>query len=321
MLHITNGDFAADLLRRARLPGIILAWRDVLHEGPVPAQLDAAGLRRERAHFLARFGGEAATIERQLEQRDAILESFPLHEEVALWFEHDLYDQLQILQILDRFAHFDRGEVVLSMLCVDQYPGIDRFVGLGQLEPQQLRSLFLRRQPVNDDQLELAEVGWQALRSPDPTWLDRLRHMDLSALPHLAPALLRHLEQFPERRTGLSRSEAAVLAAIDSGATTAADLFRAQEEREERPFLGDTVLWWYLERLAAGPRPALVLETPAAGWKTRVHRTDDGAGYARGELDFVACNGIDRWWGGVHQAGHQARWRWDAATHQLHDAR
>ncbi len=33
MLHITNGDAAGLKLQRAGVPGIVLAWRDVLHEG------------------------------------------------------------------------------------------------------------------------------------------------------------------------------------------------------------------------------------------------------------------------------------------------
>jgi len=40
MLHITNGDATLRLMGPAGLPGEFLPWRDVLHEGPVPAGLD-----------------------------------------------------------------------------------------------------------------------------------------------------------------------------------------------------------------------------------------------------------------------------------------
>ncbi|MGH2813977.1 MAG: hypothetical protein ACRDLC_02365, partial [Actinomycetota bacterium] len=43
-VHVTNGDIAVDLLRRAGLARAALSWADVLHEGPVPAGLDDAGL-------------------------------------------------------------------------------------------------------------------------------------------------------------------------------------------------------------------------------------------------------------------------------------
>src|SRR3954470_10101532 len=79
-----------------------MAWRDALHEGPVPAGLDAAGLRAVRAEYLAGHGwGDAAAIEGELAARDERLAAALGHEPVILWFEHDLYDQLQLIQVID----------------------------------------------------------------------------------------------------------------------------------------------------------------------------------------------------------------------------
>jgi hypothetical protein len=44
-LHVTNGDCAAELIAQTGLSGEILAWRDMLHEGAVPANLSSAQLR------------------------------------------------------------------------------------------------------------------------------------------------------------------------------------------------------------------------------------------------------------------------------------
>jgi hypothetical protein len=69
-LHVTNGDIAVDLLRRAGLAEHALAWADVLHEGPVPAGLDEAGLRRVRAEFIAGADGvDAEAVRRRFEAR------------------------------------------------------------------------------------------------------------------------------------------------------------------------------------------------------------------------------------------------------------
>ena len=104
VLHVTNGDSAAERIRAAGEAGEILSWRDVLHEGPVPAGLDASALREVRARFLA--DSEWASFDAvlaDLEARDATLASAN-EREIVLWFEHDLYDQLQLLQVLDTLA-------------------------------------------------------------------------------------------------------------------------------------------------------------------------------------------------------------------------
>jgi hypothetical protein len=73
------------------------AWQDVLHEGPVPA-VSRPQLLRLRAAFLSECGwGSRRAILSSLERRDRRLEE-ALREgvQVVLWFEHDLFDQLQL---------------------------------------------------------------------------------------------------------------------------------------------------------------------------------------------------------------------------------
>ena len=100
-LHISNGD-ATDV------PGTGLArrvvyWRDVLHEGPVP-EVAPAELRRIRADYLAGYQSvQRAEAVRQFTERDQALEA-NRDGEYVLWFEADLYDQLQIAEILARLG-------------------------------------------------------------------------------------------------------------------------------------------------------------------------------------------------------------------------
>src|SRR4051812_6652016 len=100
MLHVTNGDSAVGAIRASGARGEILPWRDILHEGPVPARLDDAELRDVRARFLAGAGStDAAAAEADMARRDEAIAT--ASGEIVLWFESDLYDQLQLLQVLD----------------------------------------------------------------------------------------------------------------------------------------------------------------------------------------------------------------------------
>ncbi len=301
MLHVTNGDSAAALIRATGLGGDVLPWRDVLHEGPVPAGLTPAELREARARFIAEQGwDEPARALKGFERRDATLTDF--RGDVVLWFEHDLYDQLQLLQILDLVA--GQALAALHLISIDRHPDLERFYGLGQLRPEQMAVLFDERRLVSQAQSELACLAWQAFRSPNPRAITELLDRDISALPFLEAALRRLLEQFPSRGNGLCRTEQQALEGVAVGLERREELFRYDQDREASPFLGDSVFFAYLERLASGARPLLALTD------STVVLTEDGSKVLSGDEDYARLNGLDRWLGGVHLTG-RAIWRWD----------
>ena len=54
-VHVVNGDSVEHTLAHTGLPGAVVVWRDVLHEGDVPPG-DPAAVREARAAFLAGAG-------------------------------------------------------------------------------------------------------------------------------------------------------------------------------------------------------------------------------------------------------------------------
>ncbi len=318
MLHVRNGDAAGDRLRASGLSGLVVAWQDVLHEGPVPEGLAPEELREVRSLFIADQGwAPFEAVLADFERRDRALASFPDHDEVVLWFEHDLYDQLQLIQILDRFAEWDLDRTRLSLVSIDAFPGVEPFHGLGQLRPDQIASLLPARRAVTPAQLSLARRAWAAFRSPDPRKLAALAVVPSPGLPFLPAALRHHLEQFPAAaRDGLSRTERQVLEAIDAGAETPVAVFLADQAREPAPFMGDATLWTYLRGLNEGAHPLVVLSAPTANPTTtefrqqKVWLTDRGRDVLDGHDDRLRPDGNDRWLGGVHLRGPDAAWRW-----------
>ena len=317
MLHVTNGDCAADRIARAGLGGEILPWRDVLHEGPVPAGLDDAGLRERRAGFLG--GPEPAGVERvlrDLEERDSRL-AVASRDEIVLWFEPDLYDQLQLLQVLDRLSRDDLGGIHVS--------AVESVERMGDLEGSEANELFAARLPIPAKARELAALSWRNFRDPDPTGLEGLAARRHPELPHLRAALLRHLEELPAIRDGLSRSERQALEALSGGPLPAREAFvTAHHAREELVFLGDLVFYSYLERLAAGERPLVSILRPGSRERALpadigavAELTDDGRRVLDGELDWIEIGGPDRWVGGVRLERRSAPWRWDAEKRRV----
>ena len=279
-LHVTNGDSTAGTLRQTSLCGEVVAWRDALHEGPVPAGTDD-DVRRARARFLADASGlDEAAILAELESRDrALLDALGTRRDVVFWFEHDLYDQLQLVQALALVAASGVPTETLRLICVDGFDGRSGFVGLGELNARELESLWPRREPVARATVAAAAAAWDALRAPDPRALEAFAAAEpRSGLPFLAAALVRLLEELPAVGDGLARSERQVLEALAAGRSTPAELLLADVEAEEASFLGDTWLFARVDDLGRGGRPLV------ADGRTL---TADGVDVLAGRLDRV----------------------------------
>ena len=304
MLHVTNGGIAAEAIGAAQLGGDVLAGRDVLHEGPVPLGVTAAELRTLRAHFLARCGwAEGRAVLLELARRDQRLErAIRTGEEVVLWFERDLYDQLQLIQVLDRLSVDWAAPRISAIL-----PG----GSLGTLSAVEVVALFAAAREVGQTEIELARRAWRAFRSEDPRALEALLAQGTAPLPDLEAALQRHLEQFPDTGGGLSRSERQALEALADGPLSFADLFHAAQRAEAALFLGDAVFELYLDELAAQPSP--LVERAGEAWLL----TAFGRAVLAGEADRVAERGFDRWLGGVRLLAPRRVWRWNPATRRL----
>lgn len=315
-LHVTNGDSAAALIRAGGSQGTIIAWRDVLHEGPVPAGLSLRALgARRAAHLAGRGWGALHELTASFRSRDRALASFQRFREVILWFEHDLYDQLQLAQVLDFLAGQDRTGVRISLICIDSFPGVESFRGLGNLTPDQMPVLLRSRREVEPAQYALGVEVWRAFRHPDPTPLARLLQSDLGPLPYMKAAIGRQLEELPSLENGLGRTEQQVLEALAGGISNPVALLKACWASEESPFMGDTSFWAVLGELAEEPHPLVRVSgsLDGAGIKTaQAEITSVGAAVMRGECDAVQLRGVDRWYGGTHLRGKQADWRWDA---------
>jgi hypothetical protein len=311
LLHVTNGESAGNSPRQTGLGGAVLSWQDVLHEGPVPA-VPPPELRRIRARFLSECGwGSERSLLESFERRDRLFEqALAAGRHVVLWFEHDLYDQLQLLQILAGSAGNAEG---IELIQTGDF--------LGPLGPEELESLWPERRPVTRETLEIARDAWNAFRAPVPTALQALVGQDTSPMPFLASAVHRLLEELPDLVSGLSRTERQLLEPLREGPRRAPELFVESQTREEAAFAGDAWIWKRLADLgplvsteggeALPPPPPL--GDPRAFAAIRIALTDLGRNVVSGKADRVEVAGIDGWLGGT-RLGADRDWRWDRAA-------
>jgi hypothetical protein len=244
---------------------------------------------------------------------------------VVLWFEHDLYDQLQLL---DALALASAADGALELVVVGSFPGQPSFRGLGELTSVQLEGLWPSRVAATPDLLAAAALAWDALRQPEPSALVVLGTAGVPELPFLDAALRRLLEELPAPHDGLSGTERRALQAIGAGAATPMAAFRAAQELEAAPFHGDT--WFYRALAALGSGQSRLIETQAgqalplapplgdahAFTALTLRLTPAGERVLGQEADRIKLLGVDRWVGGTHITADTA-WRWDPAAHEL----
>jgi hypothetical protein len=323
--HVANGTSTTRLIEAAGIPGARSIWADPLYEGPVPGGLTDAELLDVRDRFLAvpadvsfaawRGSDPALDPANDLRRWRAAIDRHESYRELILWFEHDLFDQLNLIQLLPWIREHLPPSKPVSLICVGSFPGRPSFKGLGELTPFELASLLESRQRVDEAQYALAECAWQSFRQPTPEPLDQLRRDDTSALPYLAAALARFLQEYPWTIDGLSRSERRLLELAAADGIALSTAFPRMHEGENAYYITDGSLAELAERLSVTSPPLLTLDTAGssneAALQGTITLTDTGRAVLDGQLDRVATCGIDRWYGGVHLRGRHSIWRWD----------
>ena len=328
-LHITNGDAAANTVKQFLSDDDVLPWRDPMTEGPFPAGLDLCATSKIRAGYLAGPGLPYDQVLRDFQLRDEHLAAAERYGEITLWFEHDLLDQLQLLQILDWFASTRMTSDKLDIICVNAFPGIVPFHGLGQLDPAQMATLLDKRLPVTSARLELAQSGWAAFRSPDPRDVEAFLSCELRPFPFMKEALARHLQEFPATSDGLGRTDRQILKLVSEGASRPGRIFAANIEFETALFIGDWGIYQHIQELCnvrqllnCSPygefRDALDPALSAEEFRRQeLSLTDRGRQVLANEADASAFGEVDRWLGGVHLTNGKPRWRWDESARRL----
>lgn len=305
--HWRCGNDIERSLRVAGFSGSFHMFDDPMAMGPVPALPDD-DYWSVRAAFAERAFGLAAS---DIQQRQAIqrkaLAQLNADSELVLWCEGDAYDQLFLIRLLASLPVLPRR---LELIEINRVPGVDRFIGIGQLAPDLLAWLWPQRRPLGENALALARKAWNAYTASDPSdWaqLAKQRHV---TLPLLGPALARQLQELPGAEDGLSMTERLVLRVLaEQGELPAGKVYGQLMMRyEPLPYLGDQMFHALLRPLINTPHP-LVDEQPGREWQKRLVRlTPLGEQALLERVNWLDCNPEERWVGGVRIVADQSPW-------------
>jgi hypothetical protein len=183
-----------------------------------------------------------------------------------------------------------------------------------------MRLLWKRREVVDAERLSVGAAAWAALTSADPRALAAIARTRTPALPHLGPAVRRHLQELPSAVNGLSLTESLLLQILASGPASVNDLWRvSQGELEPMPFLGDMAFLHILNQMGRARRAVYersVLD-PERPFRDRLAITQTGREVLQGVTDWLSLHPPVRWLGGVRIDPSTPSWRWDESRQDV----
>ncbi|WP_426160732.1 DUF1835 domain-containing protein [Pseudomonas sp. DWR1-3-2b2] len=309
--HWRCGNDIAHNLQLAGFKGQFRMLTDPLCMGPV-RDFPSQAFRAIRSAFISQaFAIDEADAARRVDAEYDHLEALASAEHSVLWCEADAYDQLFLIRAL---AGLEQAPRKLELIEVDRIPGVQRFIGIGQLAPDVLAWLWPQRRLIDDDAVQLAKQAWSAYCDSSPVNWSELAHRKHPALPLLAPALLRQLQELPGVRDGLSLTERLALTYLaDVGPTPFGRVFaELMAKREPLPFLGDMMFHALLRPLIDGDAPLLTESDTHKDWPQRELRLTPLAHQVlSGDAYWLDHASHERWVGGVSLRPGQPHWSID----------
>jgi hypothetical protein len=185
MLHILNGDSTKAKFGQTGIKGQIMVWREVLVQGPLFYQVDSELFWDMRAQFMeVAFDVKLSEYKKKSLSEFAKLRRFT-GDEIVLWFEHDLFCQINLVALLSYILR-NKKDCKVSLVCVGDYPGYEKRVGLGQIPTEDYLTLYEERAILEKKDLLVADRAWMLFCGKQ---LDNLSEIKSDRLIYLKDAL------------------------------------------------------------------------------------------------------------------------------------
>ncbi|MGB5275042.1 MAG: DUF1835 domain-containing protein [Flavobacteriaceae bacterium] len=211
LLHITNGDNFTNRLQTLNLKGDIITWREMLCEGKTLTNVGSETFWKTRFEFLHKNYKVSKSwfIEKTLKEYRSLC-NHKQQDEIVLWFEYDLFCQVNMLAVLS-WLKTHRKYAQIYLVCSGKEDETDHLYGLTELDDQQLLSLYENKVELAQDDIEFADYVWQLYCSDNPIRLENLTDFEQYQFSYLSEVLHAHLRRFPTIKNGLNEMENNIL--------------------------------------------------------------------------------------------------------------
>lgn len=253
-LHILNGDSTAESFAKSSLEGDVLIWREMLCEGSLDKNIGSDPFWKLRYDFFENELGVDKIEYYDNTIKELIkLEDLSEYSEVVLWFEFDLFCQINLLGTCTFLLKSFRKDIQYYLVCTGNEKGKQQLQSLSDYDPNDYPTLFENKIKLSRNNLLFAEACWHLYVENDVEKLKSFDFKSHSKFQYLSMAMQQHLQRFPGEN-GLNQIENKILEIIDAGISDKTDIVKALllwQQKETVYGFGDLQYAMILDKLKA----------------------------------------------------------------------
>lgn len=227
--HILNGDCLFEQLKNTSIEGDFIVCRECLIDGDVKAQNlnDFWGIRAN--HISKTFHVIPDEYYRKSVKELEKIINIPEKSEVCLWFENDLFCQVNMWFCLSLLA--DRLDLKICRI----FPIVENqdeiWKGFSNANSPSLEQAYLQRVVFSQHSVDLGVKLWQAYQNDEFTSLSQLSSIESDVFQYLEDICQAHIDRFPNDNS-LGRPERVIQDIIQQTTTDFYPLFSIFSEKE-----------------------------------------------------------------------------------------
>jgi hypothetical protein len=228
--HILNGDALAE---KFPIAGEVIVCREAFIDGPVPTLGEQ--FWKERASYLTgTYKAEEVTYFVEVKTEFEKLCQLKNIEAINLWFEHDLFCQVNMWFILH---YINTNKIDIPVFRAMPPPDMsDIWSGFGRMKAAELQNCFQHRIQMSKDDLQTGISLWEAFSKKNFDALKKISSQASSAYPFLREVCEAHIQRFPLRD---GRPQNRLRQIKNSGVTDFHDIFKEFSRTEGIYGFGD----------------------------------------------------------------------------------
>ena len=251
-LHILNGDSIAHIFSKTSIQGDLIIWREMLCDGFLHKNVGSDEFWKKRYTFFEEEMGIAKIEYFDKTIKEIIkLEDVCDYDEIVLWFEHDLFCQVNLMALCVYLLKYFRKNINYYLVCAGHERGKQYLQTLSDYSPIEYQTLYKNKIKLTRNDFLFAQQCWEIYVTNDLQELKQFEFKKNVKFEYLQLAMDQHLQRF-SGQNGLNQIENQILEIINSGISNknaiVKELLRWQQKETVYGF-GDLQYFLYLKKL------------------------------------------------------------------------